>query len=65
MDIDSRRRIECWRVPTRIDFAGGTLDLWPIYALMGGCCTINAAIYLWFDLEASFGGTTRKLKARI
>jgi D-glycero-alpha-D-manno-heptose-7-phosphate kinase len=30
--------------PTRIDFAGGTLDIWPIYVLEEGSITINAAI---------------------
>ena len=30
--------------PTRIDLAGGTLDLWPIYAILGKAYTINFAI---------------------
>ena len=30
--------------PTRIDLAGGTLDLWPFYALLGPFYTINLAI---------------------
>jgi len=30
--------------PTRIDLAGGTLDIWPIYVLENGGLTINAAI---------------------
>ena len=55
MVTDSRPSPERWRVPVRIDFAGGTLDLWPIYALMGGGCTVNAAVDLWVELEASFG----------
>ena len=54
MDTDSREGLERWRVPVRIDFAGGTLDLWPIYALMGGGCTVNAAVDLWIELEATF-----------
>src|SRR4051812_44642169 len=32
--------------PTRVDLAGGTLDLWPLYCLFGGAKTINAAISL-------------------
>ena len=32
--------------PTRIDLAGGTLDLWPIYAILGKAYTINFAIDL-------------------
>lgn len=30
--------------PTRVDLAGGTLDLWPLYLLVGGAHTINLAI---------------------
>lgn len=30
--------------PTRVDLAGGTLDLWPIYNFVGGAQTINVAI---------------------
>lgn len=30
--------------PNRIDLAGGTLDIWPLYAFMGGGYTVNAAI---------------------
>jgi D-glycero-alpha-D-manno-heptose-7-phosphate kinase len=30
--------------PTRFDLAGGTLDLWPIWALLGKATTINVAI---------------------
>lgn len=32
--------------PTRVDLAGGTLDLWPLYCILGGCKTINVAIDL-------------------
>ena len=32
--------------PTRIDFAGGTLDIWPLYLFHPGAQTINAAISL-------------------
>ena len=37
------------RAPTRIDLAGGTLDIWPISLLEEGAVTVNAAI----DLEAT------------
>ncbi len=30
--------------PTRIDLAGGTLDIYPIYLLEGGAVTVNLAI---------------------
>ena len=32
--------------PTRIDFAGGTIDIWPLYLFHPGAQTINAAISL-------------------
>src|SRR5262244_663513 len=35
------------KAPTRIDFAGGTLDLWPLYLFFDGATTINAAINLF------------------
>jgi D-glycero-alpha-D-manno-heptose-7-phosphate kinase len=63
LDTDHGRQAESWRVPVRIDFAGGTLDLWPIYALMGGGCTVNAAIDLWIELEASFGGSGHRIES--
>lgn len=55
---------ECWRVPVRIDFAGGTLDLWPIYAMMGGCLTVNAAVDLWIELEVVRRGPGHRLTSR-
>jgi D-glycero-alpha-D-manno-heptose-7-phosphate kinase len=32
------------RAPTRIDLAGGTLDIWPLYLLHPGAVTVNVAI---------------------
>src|SRR5881397_2133815 len=32
------------KAPTRVDFAGGTLDIWPLYLFHPGAVTINAAI---------------------
>lgn len=37
--------------PTRIDLAGGTLDCWPLYALLGECHTINIAIDIYTQVE--------------
>jgi D-glycero-alpha-D-manno-heptose-7-phosphate kinase len=39
------RRIES-SAPTRIDLAGGTIDIWPIYLFHDGAATLNAAISL-------------------
>ncbi len=32
------------RAPTRVDFAGATLDIWPLYLFHEGAVTVNAAI---------------------
>src|ERR1700741_3665372 len=36
-------RIEA-RAPARIDLAGGTLDIWPLYMFHPGALTVNCAI---------------------
>jgi D-glycero-alpha-D-manno-heptose-7-phosphate kinase len=36
-------RIEA-RAPTRIDLAGGTLDIWPLYLFHAGALTVNCAV---------------------
>jgi len=33
--------------PTRVDLAGGTLDLWPLYNFVGGATTTNIAISIY------------------
>ena len=33
--------------PTRVDLAGGTLDMWPLYSFLGSALTINVAIDIW------------------
>ena len=42
---DSRVHIHA-SAPTRIDLAGGTLDIWPLYLFHDGAQTLNAAISL-------------------
>lgn len=44
--------------PTRVDLAGGTLDLWPLYLLVGGASTVNVAIdiYTHAIIESLDGG---------
>ena len=37
--------------PTRVDLAGGTLDLWPLANFVGGATTINLAIDIWTKAE--------------
>src|SRR4051812_46009559 len=40
-----RVRIDC-SAPTRIDLAGGTIDIWPLYLFHQPAVTLNAAISL-------------------
>lgn len=40
------RKIEV-KSPTRVDLAGGTLDLWPLNQFIGGATTLNVAIDVW------------------
>ncbi len=35
------------RAPTRIDLAGGTLDIWPVYMMLEQAATVNVAIDLY------------------
>ena len=37
--------------PTRIDLAGGTLDIWPLYHFFGNPPTLNAAIDLFAEVQ--------------
>jgi D-glycero-alpha-D-manno-heptose-7-phosphate kinase len=39
--------------PTRIDLAGGTIDIWPLYLFHEGASTVNAAISLRAHVEVS------------
>jgi len=60
--------------PTRIDLAGGTIDIWPLYLFHDGACTLNAAISLraHVELEPRTDGaielrsidTSRQVRAR-
>lgn len=37
--------------PTRVDLAGGTLDLWPLYLFINGAATVNVAIDIYTTAE--------------
>ncbi len=41
------------RAPVRIDLAGGTLDIWPIYAILDRCATVNLAIPYYQHVECA------------
>ncbi|MGE5127029.1 MAG: hypothetical protein ACM3PV_12115, partial [Betaproteobacteria bacterium] len=44
--------------PTRVDLAGGTLDIWPVYLFHPGAVTVNVAIdrRAWCRVEAGVEG---------
>jgi D-glycero-alpha-D-manno-heptose-7-phosphate kinase len=46
--------VEPFRVvaPNRVDIAGGTLDIYPLYLLLGGAMTVNAAVAVRSVVEA-------------
>ncbi|MBC7464629.1 MAG: galactokinase [Bdellovibrio sp.] len=44
--------------PTRVDLAGGTLDMWPLYNFVGGATTINLAIDIWTEVELEASGSS-------
>jgi D-glycero-alpha-D-manno-heptose-7-phosphate kinase len=45
--------------PTRIDLAGGTIDIWPLYLFHHGAQTLNAAISLRAHVTVEARGDTR------
>jgi len=44
------------RAPTRIDLAGGTLDIYPLYLFAGGGATLNIAIDIFSTVKVRTGG---------
>jgi D-glycero-alpha-D-manno-heptose-7-phosphate kinase len=50
--------------PTRIDLAGGTIDLWPLYLFHGGAETVNVAIDLYAQCRLETGGSGYTLVSR-
>lgn len=37
--------------PTRVDLSGGTLDCWPLYAIMGPCYTLNISVDIYTHVK--------------
>ena len=50
--------------PTRIDLAGGTIDIWPLYLFHDGAQTLNAAISLRAHAGSSRATTTASCSGR-
>jgi D-glycero-alpha-D-manno-heptose-7-phosphate kinase len=57
-------RVEA-RAPTRIDLAGGTIDLWPLFLLHDDPVTVNAAIdlYACATIESTRDGSVELVSA--
>src|SRR5277367_2377461 len=51
--------------PCRVDLAGGTLDIWPLYLYHPGAVTVNFAVdrYTWCTVEPH-GGREIRLSSR-
>lgn len=50
--------------PTRIDLAGGTIDIWPLYLFHDGASTLNAAISLRAHVDVqALAGTGVELRS--
>ena len=47
------------RAPTRIDLAGGTLDIWPLYLFHEGAMTVNCAITRYAKCRMEVGKGTK------
>ena len=56
-------RIES-KAPTRVDLAGGTLDIWPLYLFHPGALTINAAITRYASCVIETRGVGRAIYDR-
>ena len=55
------------KAPTRVDFAGSTLDIWPLYLFHPGSVTLNAAISLYASCRMEthpFGDQSIRLLSR-
>jgi D-glycero-alpha-D-manno-heptose-7-phosphate kinase len=60
----TERRVVEATAPTRIDLAGGTLDIWPVYLFHPGAVTVNAAIdrRAWCRVETGTAGVALESK---
>src|SRR3954465_6219980 len=52
------------KAPTRIDLAGGTLDLWPLYLFLEEPLTVNLAIDLYAEVSLMQTRGTGKVTLR-
>ena len=45
--------------PTRVDLAGGTIDIWPLYLFHPGAATVNFGISLYARCRIETRSATR------
>ncbi|HWQ03630.1 MAG TPA: GHMP kinase, partial [Candidatus Nitrosotenuis sp.] len=50
------------RAPTRIDLAGGTLDIWPLYLYHEGAVTVNVAITRYASCVVETSARSKEIK---
>lgn len=55
MGYHPETRVVTARTPNRIDLAGGTLDIWPLYLLMDGGLTVNVAVSVYSQVRLETG----------
>src|ERR1700730_6370846 len=60
-EFSNKMRIEA-RAPTRIDLAGGTLDIWPLYLFHPPAFTLNCAINLYASCTLETRANTKSMK---
>jgi hypothetical protein len=53
------------RAPVRADFAGGTLDLWPLYLFHPGSRTVNVAISYFAESEVCETGGSGAIEVHL
>lgn len=57
--IDTNGKVIKAKAPARIDLAGGTLDLWPLYLFFENTATINCAIDQFAEVEIQVGSESK------
>jgi D-glycero-alpha-D-manno-heptose-7-phosphate kinase len=48
--------------PTRVDLAGGTLDMWPLHTFVGEALTINVAIDIYTEVDLVPKSESKKIR---
>ena len=62
--FDSSDMIITAKAPCRVDMAGGTIDIWPLYLFHAGAVTVNFAVDRYASCRLQRGRTARSSCAR-